>query len=454
MSILPFLVPVLHRGHDRPTPGAVPRRCAVDVRPHRRRAHRSSSPTHERRRCRCTCRPSTARASRAPTSTSAPQADDARLTLRSCADAAYGGGGQRRSRSSDSKHGDTVVGADRRTRRPRSDADEQVKRSPCEARRGEHPPACKADDVRSTRACTRQRSNRPRACTSPSVVACAQRHRRHPAGARRSAVGVRDPGASTYVGTTDTVRRFARPTSLPRPTSPPPAARSTRSRRSTPAPPTWSARGPADRCCAAPPGPAPPTCLGVTLCARRGGVVTVTGGKLTTYRRMAVGAIDAASHSCRGRWAEPHPHLRLAGGEGSTRRRPCSTSPGPTRTRHRREHLSRTATAPARRRSSTRRHAPLGERTARPWASLSPGGGGLRSATRDGSQPRRRVGAPARALILDRAATIAARAGRRRCSPEFGWSDPDHRRGSSIRHPGRGQADVVRRLVATVPRSS
>jgi glycerol-3-phosphate dehydrogenase len=56
-----------------------------------------------------------------------------------------------------------------------------------------------------------------------------------------------------------------------------------------------------------------------------GGVVTVTGGKLTTYRRMAADAVDAATRelarpSPRSRFAVPArsrtKHLRLIGGEG------------------------------------------------------------------------------------------------------------------------------------------
>jgi glycerol-3-phosphate dehydrogenase len=48
-----------------------------------------------------------------------------------------------------------------------------------------------------------------------------------------------------------------------------------------------------------------------------GGVVTVTGGKLTTYRRMAADAVDAAV-SVLGDRSEPSrtKHLRLFGGEG------------------------------------------------------------------------------------------------------------------------------------------
>ncbi len=58
--------------------------------------------------------------------------------------------------------------------------------------------------------------------------------------------------------------------------------------------PTWSARTPGcGRCCG--PTAARPTCPAGTPCSpRRSGVVTVVGGKLTTYRRMAEDAVDAA----------------------------------------------------------------------------------------------------------------------------------------------------------------
>ena len=48
------------------------------------------------------------------------------------------------------------------------------------------------------------------------------------------------------------------------------------------------------------------------------GVVTVTGGKLTTYRRMAADAVDAAARRCSASGGRPSrtKHLRLFGGEG------------------------------------------------------------------------------------------------------------------------------------------
>jgi glycerol-3-phosphate dehydrogenase len=48
-----------------------------------------------------------------------------------------------------------------------------------------------------------------------------------------------------------------------------------------------------------------------------GGLVTVTGGKLTTYRRMAADAVDAAAQQLGGRTAQSRTkHLKLFGGEG------------------------------------------------------------------------------------------------------------------------------------------
>jgi glycerol-3-phosphate dehydrogenase len=47
------------------------------------------------------------------------------------------------------------------------------------------------------------------------------------------------------------------------------------------------------------------------------GVVTVTGGKLTTYRLMAADAVDAATETLGGEWPRSRTkHLRLFGGEG------------------------------------------------------------------------------------------------------------------------------------------
>ena len=83
--------------------------------------------------------------------------------------------------------------------------------------------------------------------------------------------------------------RSARPT-----TSRTSCARSTRRSRPRSPKPTSSARGPACvRWCATRAANAPPTSAGGTrCCVAPSGVVTVTGGKLTTYRRMAADAVD------------------------------------------------------------------------------------------------------------------------------------------------------------------
>ena len=71
------------------------------------------------------------------------------------------------------------------------------------------------------------------------------------------------------------------------------------------------------------------------------GVVTVTGGKLTTYRRMAADAVDAAQALLPGR-AEPSATktLRLAGSEGVPTPTAALTSPRTHRPRTRSEHLA------------------------------------------------------------------------------------------------------------------
>ena len=106
-------------------------------------------------------------------------------------------------------------------------------------------------------------------------------------------------------------RRRRRSPTCPSPRSPRSASCSTWSpRRSTGrcAAPTWSARTPGCGRCSTRETARPPTCPAGTRCSPRAtGVVTVVGGKLTTYRRMAEDAVDAAV------------------GRRRARRRPCRT---------------------------------------------------------------------------------------------------------------------------------
>ena len=71
------------------------------------------------------------------------------------------------------------------------------------------------------------------------------------------------------------------------------------------------------------------------------------------------------------------------------------------------------------------RHAPVGDGAARPRSSLSPRRGGLRGTTRDGSQPRRRVGAPHTGTHprSDAQPSRAAPAVGALLAPELGWSE-------------------------------
>ncbi len=71
------------------------------------------------------------------------------------------------------------------------------------------------------------------------------------------------------------------------------------------------------------------------------GVVTVTGGKLTTYRRMAVDAVDVAVGLLPGKVGPSRTrHLRLAGGEGIDPPRATLGAPGRTEPDTVDEHLA------------------------------------------------------------------------------------------------------------------
>ena len=87
---------------------------------------------------------------------------------------------------------------------------------------------------------------------------------------------------------------------------------------------TWSARSPGCARCSTPATARPPTSPASTPCSPAAtGVVTIVGGKLTTYRRMAEDAVDAAvAHA--GLDGRPVPHPRPA---AARRRAPRRAGP-------------------------------------------------------------------------------------------------------------------------------
>ena len=156
------------------------------------------------------------------------------------------------------------------------------------------------------------------------------------------------------------------------------------------------------------------------------GVVTVTGGKLTTYRRMAADAVDAALRTLPGDAApSPTKRLRLVGGEGIDPPRARLDAPG-HRSPSRREHLqSRYGTETDLVEHLVRENPAWGD-------ALVPGLPYLRAeavfAVRhemarslDDVLTRR-----TRARVLDRDATaVAAPAVAALLAPELGWSDAE-----------------------------
>ena len=137
---------------------------------------------------------------------------------------------------------------------------------------------------------------------------------------------------------------------------------------------TWSARTPGCGRCSTRRRRAPPTCPAGTRCSRRPtGVVTVVGGKLTTYRRMAEDAVDAVlartplrrrsvPHDGRCRWSAPHPATRWPGSSAPRAAGPEVRRRGarPARARPRRSGLDDAdAARPGRRRAARRPRAEL-----------------------------------------------------------------------------------------------
>ena len=110
------------------------------------------------------------------------------------------------------------------------------------------------------------------------------------------------------------------------------------------------------------------------------GVVTVTGGKLTTYRRMAADAVDAAARVLGASVSRSATkHLRLLGSDGVDR----DAAEG--------DHLVGRYGAEATAIRGTRRCRPHPRRAARARSGVRPRRSGVRSALRDGAHARRRV---------------------------------------------------------------
>ena len=260
-----------------------------------------------------------------------------------------------------------------------------------------------------------------------AVVQGAQRHRRHRA--RAATTGDR---CSSCRGATPRTSARPTPTTTARSTTrrAPPTTSTTCSARSTASPttssptPTSSAPGPGcGRSCAR-----GATSRTADLSRRHSvrtapsGVVTVTGGKLTTYRRMAADAVDAALDVL-GEAATTLAHeapapVRRRGHRPAGRRARTQRARAPDRPlRHRRRgRASRWSTTNP---SSAHRSCPAC-RTSRAEAPV-------RGAPRDGPHPRRRPHAAARGPGCSRAtrrprpaSDVAAL-----LAPELGWSDAE-----------------------------
>ena len=285
---------------------AGPRQRDVDVRPHRRAAHRQAAQAHhEGRGARAHADAAGRPRRRRPTSTTTPRPTTPGSRSRSRDDR---GRLRRRRReltprsSASRKDADgRVDGAPwsrptarthRRAGRGRRERDRRVGRRRARARRGHAP-----DSIRPAKGIH---------ITVPWAQG-AQRHRGRDPGAEGPALGVRRAVATATVHLhrhhRHRLRRPARRSAVHAPTTSPTCSRAINAsvtHRRSPSP-TSSARGPA---CARSSRPrrasAPPTSRGATRCARPpSGVVTVTGGKLTTYRRMAADTVDEVVPSAR-----------------------------------------------------------------------------------------------------------------------------------------------------------
>ena len=454
VSILPFLVPVLtQRRSHRPPPRARARQRAVDVRPHRWPAHRQAPPQDHRRRGtrplpHLRPRPS----SKARYVYYDAHADDARLTLtiaRTAAVVRRGGrelrrGGRRSNDTMDASSAPGSVPMRDETTDPRArgrQRDRRVGRRRARPRRGCAPGVDPTGQGRAHHAAVVERcaTTPPRSCLPPDDEriglrdpvgrAHLRRHHRHRLRRARSTTRRCTDDDVQYLldalnGVT-TVRRHAR------------RRRRHVGRAAPAAPPRRHART------------ADLSRRHARAGRRRAASSPSTGGKLTTYRRMAADAVDAAGAGCSTpAYAQSATqHLRLARAptaiETPRRSRPCRRSTATTSPAAR--YGSEAAAVEALSRGDARRSASRscpGSRTSRPRRCYAVRQEMAR--TLDDVLSRR-----TRARILDR---VTRRSTPRRLSPRSshpssGWTARRARR--------RGVATTARRrrgLRVTVPR--
>ncbi len=179
------------------------------------------------------------------------------------------------------------------------------------------------------------------------------------------------------------------------------------------------------------------------------GVVTVTGGKLTTYRKMAADTVDALGSGRRSRTRR----LPLRGAVGLDQVR----SPGaPQRLGIAPDvcaHLVSRYGAEAPRCGRARRRRPLSARAPRPRAVLPPRGGGVGRPRRDGVLAGGHPGPPHPRPAPRPGRHRVRGAGRCRARSPHARVDPDRHRSRSraVRLPGRTRAVVGRGLTTPTP---
>ena len=299
VRVLPFLVPCYARRGDRPTARPAARQRALDVRPHRRSAHRQAPPPHRRRRrarAHADARPRPARGRvrvlrragrrRPPHAHHRPHRGRARRgrspTTRAVRGIVEGRRPRRRRAASRPTATSSIVRARGRRERGR-----RVGRRRARARRGHAPGVDPSGQGHPHHV--------PWAKVRNDIAAIVPVPRRPALGVRR-ARGVTPPTSAPPTPTTtarSTTRRARPPTS----TTCSPRINGVTDEQLTEADVVGHVGRPAARSCARatvdphrrPVAPAHGAHVSPS------GVVTVTGGKLTTYRRMAADAVDAAA---------------------------------------------------------------------------------------------------------------------------------------------------------------
>ena len=420
VKVLPFLIPILTKDGADPAqdrPGA--RHGDVDVRPHRRLRASASSTSGSKADAALahmpTLPPRAAGRRRTSTTTPPPTTPGSSLDVARTA-AAHGAVVANRCRGRRPRPRTPTAGSTAPSSTPA--AGEIDGRAP---RSSSTPPACgPTTSARSTRASTPTRSAGQGRPHHRAVGEGAQRHRRRHPGAEgqaqpvRRAVGRaarRHVRAHLHRHHRHRLRRPARrPAVHRRTTSPTCSARSTRSITTgvtaDDVTGTWAGLRPlvkaADERPHRRPVPPPPGHVG------RAGVITVTGGKLTTYREMAEDTVDERARAPRPRAAACRTkRLRAARRRGLRRRRrrrsPTPTSPTATAPRPatvealiaRRPVARRAARARARRTCGPRRSTRCATRWRRRSTTCCRGAPGpacsTATATRRGRRRRRRA---------------------------------------------------------------